>query len=90
MTQASAIHFDTESRNHVAHVKLALRVSKGALHVSYRDLTGDKQAIITPATPLTLEMQTRMHREHRYFTLSFDPKGGKVEGLEGTVDYSTP
>ena len=36
-----------------------------------------------------LEMQTRLHRDRRSFTLSFEPVGGTVEGLSGTVNYST-
>ena len=88
--QASSIEFDTESRNHVAKVKLALAVTGGTLKVSYRDLSGDRHLTVTPAAPATLEMQTRLHRERRSFTLFFEPIGGSVEGLTGTVAYSTP
>lgn len=35
-------------------------------------------------------MQTRMHPERRSFTLYFEPVHGTVEGLTGTVKYSTP
>lgn len=88
--QASSISFDTESRNHVAQVKIALRVKKGTLRVDYRDLTGDQHLLVTPSQPADLSMQTRMHSEHRSFTLYFEPVNGKVEGLAGTVNYSTP
>ena len=88
--QASSIAFDTESRNQVAKVKVALTVTKGTLRVGYRDLDGDRQLTITPETPAVLEMQTRLHRERRSFTLFFEPLGGHVEGLRGTVDYLTP
>ena len=88
--QASSISFDTESRNHVAQVKIALRVKKGTLRVDYRDLTGDQHLLVTPSRPADLSMQTRMHSEHRSFTLYFEPVNGKVEGLAGTVNYSTP
>lgn len=88
--QTSSIEFDTESRNHVAKVAIALAVTKGSLRVRYRDLAGDQQVMITPASPASVEMQTRMHRERRSFTLYFDPVGGTVEGLRGTVNYSTP
>lgn len=88
--QASSIAFDTESRNQVAKVKLSLRVTRGTLRVGYRDLGGDQHLTVTPAAPATLEMQTRLHRERRSFTLFFEPIGGSVEGLTGTVAYSTP
>ncbi|WP_158623878.1 hypothetical protein [Corallococcus llansteffanensis] len=45
---------------------------------------------MTPASPASLEMRTRLHRERRSFTLYFEPLGGHVEGLTGTVDSSTP
>ncbi len=88
--QPSSIEFDTESRNHVAKVKLALAVTKGTLRVGYRDLAGDRRLTITPTSPASLETETRLHRERRSFTLYFEPVGGAVEGLRGTVDYSTP
>lgn len=88
--QPSSLEFDTESRNHVAQVKLALAVTKGTLRVGYRDLEGEKHLTITPASPAALEMQTRLHRERRSFTLYFEPVGGVVEGLRGTVHYRTP
>ncbi|MCY1015566.1 hypothetical protein [Pyxidicoccus sp. MSG2] len=88
--RASSIEFDTESRNHVAQVKFTMKVTKGTLRVSYVDLDGNKQLTVTPASPASIEMQTRMHRERRSFTLYFEPLDGHVEGLTGTVDYSTP
>ena len=88
--QPSSIEFDTESRNHVAKVSIALQVTKGKLQVSYQDLTGPQRLIVTPSEPAILEMQTRMHRERRSFTLFFEPIGGDVQGLTGTVKYSTP
>jgi hypothetical protein len=88
--RASAIHFDSESRNHVAQVKINLRVAKGTLRLGYSDLEGPHQASITPETPFSLSMQTRLQRETRSFTLDFAPQGGAVEGLSGTVDFSTP
>ena len=88
--QASSISFSTESRNHVAHVSIALRVTRGTLRVGYRDLAGDQHLLVTPSKPADLSMQTRMHRESRSFTLFFEPVGGDVEGLTGTVKYSTP
>lgn len=88
--RASAVHFDSESRNHVAQVKVNLRVAKGTLRVGYRDLQGPHQVLITPETPFVLSMQTRLQRETRSFTLDFSPRGGTVEGLNGTVDFSTP
>ncbi|WP_164014740.1 hypothetical protein [Pyxidicoccus trucidator] len=88
--RASSIAFDTKSRNHVAQVKFTMKITQGTLRVSYRDLDGDKQLTVTPASPASIEMQTRLHRESRSFTLYFEPLGGHVEGLTGTVDYSTP
>lgn len=88
--QSSSISFDTESRNQVAHVSIALRVTKGTLRLGYRDLEGDKHLLVTPSAPADLTMRTRMHSERRSFTLYFDPVDGPVEGLTGTVKYSTP
>jgi ABC-type transporter Mla subunit MlaD len=88
--RVSSLEFDTESRNHVAQVKLALAVTKGTLRVGYRDLAGEKHLTITPESPAAMAMQTRLHRERRSFTLFFEPVGGDVEGLRGTVNYLTP
>ena len=86
----SSIDFSTESRNQVAQVSLALQITKGRLRVSYQDLSGAQHVLVTPSEPANLTMQTRMHRERRSFTLFFEPVGGAVEGLAGTVKYSTP
>ena len=88
--QASWIEFNTESRNTIARVNIALRVKKGTLRVNYQDLAGEQHLLVTPSEPAALTMQTRMHRERRSFTLSFEPVNGEVEGLAGTVKYSTP
>lgn len=88
--QASSIAFSTESRNQVAQVSIALRVTKGTLRVGYQDLAGEQHLLVTPSEPANLAMQTRMHRERRSFTLFFEPVNGAVEGLTGTVKYSTP
>ena len=88
--QASAVYFDTESRNRVAQVKIALRVAKGTLRVDYHDVEGDKRLTVTPDRPASLEMRTYLQPERREFFLKFQPLGGPVEGLTGTVDYSTP
>lgn len=88
--QSSWISFSTESRNHIAQVKIALRVTKGTLRVDYRDLNGDQHLLVTPSAPADLSMKTRMHSEDRSFTLHFEPVNGTVEGLAGTVNYSTP
>jgi hypothetical protein len=88
--QASSISFDTESRNQVAHVNIALRVTKGTLRLGYYDLAGEQHLLVTPSAPAELTIRTRMHREDRSFTLYFEPINGTVEGLTGTVKYSTP
>ena len=88
--QPSSIEFSTESRNQVASVLIALQVTKGRLRVRYHDLSGEQRLLVTPSEPANLSMQTRMHRERRSFTLFFEPIDGAVEGLAGTVKYSTP
>ena len=88
--QPSSISFNTESRNRVAQVSITLRVTKGTLRVGYQDLSGEQHLLVTPSEPANVAMQTRMHREHRSFTLFFEPVDGAVEGLAGTVKYSTP
>ena len=90
VSQASSIAFSTESRNQVAHVSIALRVTKGTLRLGYQNLEGEQHLLLTPSEPADLTMQTRMHRERRSFTLLLEPVNGAVEGLTGTVKYSTP
>jgi hypothetical protein len=85
----NSIEFDTESRNHVAKVIIAVSVTKGTLRLGYYDLTGAKELLVTPSEPASFTMQTPMHRERRSFTVMFEPKG-EVQGLKGTVNYSTP
>ena len=88
--RASSIEFNTESRNQVAQVHMALLITKGKLRVTYHDLSGEQHLVVTPSEPGNLTVQTRMHRDRRSFTLFFEPVGGDVEGLAGTVKYSTP
>lgn len=88
--RASSISFSTESRNQVAQVEIALRVTKGTLRIDYQDVAGEQHVLVTPSKPADFSMKTRMHRERRDFTLSFEPVDGTVEGLTGTVKYSTP
>jgi hypothetical protein len=90
VAQASSIAFSTESRNQVAQVSIGLRVTKGTLRVGYQDLSGEQHIVVTPSEPADLAFQTRMHRERRSFTVFFEPVNGAVEGLTGTVRYSTP
>jgi len=86
----NTIKYDTESRNLVAKVIVALQVTKGKLRLTYYDLTGEKQILVTPSEPASFTMQTRMHRETRSFSMMYEPVDGPVEGLKGTVNYSTP
>ena len=86
----SSIEFDTESRNHVAHVEMAFQVTKGKLRVTYQDLSGTQQLLVTPSEPASVKMQTRLRRDGRSFSVFFEPADGVVEGLTGTVKYSTP
>jgi hypothetical protein len=88
--QISSIEFDTESRNQVAQVTMTFSVTKGTLRIGYYDLAGEQHLVVTPSEPANLSMQTRMHRDRRSFTLMFEPVNGQVEGLAGTVKYSTP
>jgi hypothetical protein len=87
---AVSITYDTESRNPIARVNVALQVTKGTLRLTYHDLSGEQHLLVTPSAPANLAMQTRMHRDSRSFTLFYEPVGGAVEGLTGTVKYSTP
>ncbi len=85
----SSVAFDTESRNKVAQVKINLAVAKGTLRIGYFDVGGQQQVTLTPDDPLTLAIRAPLDRDRRSFTLSFNPEG-RVEGLSGTVNYSTP
>jgi hypothetical protein len=87
---AVSITYDTESRNEIAHVNVALQVTKGTLRLTYYDLSGEQHLLVTPSEPANLVMKTRMHKENRSFTLFYEPVNGAVEGLAGTVKYSTP
>jgi hypothetical protein len=87
--QDSAVYFSTESRNKIANVKIALFVRKGTLRVRFSDVHGGKQIVVTPEQPAKLEMRTPLHPERRDFGMHFEPLGGPVEGLTGTVDYDT-
>ena len=88
--QASSIRFNTESRNHVAQVNIAFQVAKGKLRVTYQDLAGTQQLLVTPSEPVKSEHADAAAPRRRSFTLFFEPVGGVVEGLTGTVKYSTP
>jgi hypothetical protein len=90
VASVNSIEYDTESRNHVAKVIVAIQVEKGTLRLSYYDLTGQKQLLVTPSEPASFTMQTPMHRERRSFTIMYEPVNGPVHGLKGTVNYSTP
>jgi hypothetical protein len=88
--RASSMTFDTESRNQIAEVSIALKVEKGRLRVDYYDLAGAQHVLVTPEEPVNLAMKTRLNRDTRSFTLMFAPVDGIVEGLSGSVQYSTP
>ena len=90
VTNVNSMEFKTDSRNHIGHVAMAVQVTKGSLHIRYYDLTGAKDVVVTPSEPANIVMQTRMHRERRSFTVMFDPANSEVQGLTGTVKYSTP
>src|SRR5215203_7139848 len=68
----SSIEFDSESRNQIAKVSIMLSVAKGTLRVGYYDLAGAQQVLVTPSEPASLDIQTRMHRDRRSFTLMFE------------------
>lgn len=88
--RASSLTFDTESRNQVAQVSIALRVTSGTVRVGYQDLAGQQTVVITPSEPANFAMRTRMTRDTRSFSLFFEPIDGPARGLAGTVKYSTP
>jgi hypothetical protein len=87
---AISITYDTESRNQIAQVNIALQVTKGTLRLTYYDLSGEQHVLVTPSEPVNLAMKTRMHRDTRSFTLFYEPVNGTVEGLAGSIKYSTP
>jgi hypothetical protein len=86
----NSVHYTTESRNQVAQVKIALQVTRGTLRVSYYDLAGEQHVLVTPSEPAVISMQTRLRKDDRSFTVIYEPLNGTVEGLTGTVNYSTP
>ena len=86
----NSVRYTTESRNQVAQVKVALQVAKGTLRITYADLAGSHQLLVTPSEPAAFSMQTRLSKDDRSFTIMYEPFNGPVEGLTGTVNYSTP
>jgi len=86
----NSISYGTESRNQIAKVEIALQVSKGTLRVTYGDLTGAQHVLVTASEPAALSFQTRLSRDDRSFTVMYEPVNGRVEGLVGSVKYSTP
>ena len=87
--QPSSVTFSTESRNRVAEVEIALRVTKGTVRIRYYDLTGERHFLINPSQPAMIAMKTGMGT-NRSFVIHFEPINGPAEGLSGTVKYSTP
>jgi len=86
----NSVHYTTESRNQIAKVQIALQVTKGTLRITYADLGGQHQLLVTPSEPAALSIQTRLRKDDRSFTVMYEPVNGSVEGLTGTVNYSTP
>lgn len=86
----NSVHYTTESRNQIARVKIALQVTKGTLRLTYYDLAGEQHVLVTPSEPAALDIQTRLRKEDRSFSVMYEPVNGRVEGLSGTVNYSTP
>jgi len=86
----NSIRFSTDSRNQIAQVKVAVQVTKGTLRLTYADLTGSQHLLVTPSEPAAFSFKTRLSRDDRSFTIMYEPFNGPVEGLTGTVDYSTP
>jgi hypothetical protein len=86
----NTIRYSTESRNQIAKVQIALQVTKGTLRITYADLEGSHKALVTPSEPFALSMQTRLSKDDRSFSIMYEPVNGRVEGLTGSVNYSTP
>jgi hypothetical protein len=86
----NSIDYSTESRNQIAKVQIALQVTRGTLRVTYSDLAETQHVLVTPSEPAALSFQTRLRKEGRSFTVRYEPVNGAVEGLTGTVNYSTP
>ena len=76
-------------------MNIALQVTKGRLRVTYYDLSGEQQ-LVTPSEPAKFAMKTRINKETgnnevtRSFRVMYEPVNGTVEGLTGSVKYSTP
>lgn len=88
--RTNSINYDTESRNQIALVNIALQVTKGTLRVTYYDLSGEQHVLVTPSEPASFSMRTRLRKDTRSFRVMYEPVNGAVEGLTGTVKYSTP
>jgi len=86
----NTIEYKTDSRNQIAKVQIALQVTKGTLRITYGDLEGSHKVLVTPSEPFAITVQTRLRKEGRSFSIMYEPVNGRVEGLTGSVNYSTP
>jgi hypothetical protein len=86
----NTIRYTTESRNQIARVQIAVQVTRGTLRLTYYDLAGEQHVLVTPSEPAAFTMQVRLRKDDRSFSVMYEPVNGAVEGLTGTVNYSTP
>jgi hypothetical protein len=86
----NTITYKTDSRNQIAKVEIALQVTKGTLRITYADLEASHKVLVTPSEPFAISMQTRLRKDERSFSIMYEPVNGPVEGLTGSVKYSTP
>ena len=71
-------------------MQIALQVTKGTLRVT-SDLAGAQHLLVTPSEPATLRhADADDARTIGRSQLMYEPVNGAVEGLTGTVKYSTP
>ncbi len=81
--------FSTDSKNRKAKVRLELQVAKGQVKATVRRFEGEPLAFTVGQAPQVLELETSMGNNQR-FELALEPLGAAVEGLTGTVNYSSP
>lgn len=83
---ASTTSFEAQKFRHNAHVVADFKVKEGTVKISIRGTGEPTEFTVTPDAPQRVEVDTRLNRTNRTFTMRFESEAG-ASGLEGTVNY---
>ncbi len=82
----STARFEAKKFRHNAHVVADLKVKQGTVKVTIRGMGTPTEFTITPEAPQRVEVDTRLNRTNRSFTMRFESEAG-ASGIDGTVNY---